>query len=73
MPDLNYFYFCGEELTVSTASKLRQRFPHARIVNSFGPTESTVTFSAVTITDDMINKADRLPIGYIKKIHLHLF
>ncbi len=67
MPDLKYFYFCGEELTVSTASKLRQRFPHARIVNSFGPTESTVAFSAVTITDHMINKADRLPIGYIKK------
>lgn len=66
MPDLGYFYFCGEELTVSTASKLRQRFPNARIVNSFGPTESTVAFSAVAITDDMINKANRLPIGFVK-------
>lgn len=67
MPDLGYFYFCGEELTVGTASKLRQRFPKARIVNSFGPTESTVAFSAVAITEDMITKADRLPIGFIKK------
>ena len=66
MPSLTHFYFCGEELTVGTASKLHQRFPNARVVNSFGPTESTVAFSAVTITDEMINKSDRLPIGYIK-------
>ncbi len=66
MPDLSHFYFCGEELTVSTASKLRQRFPNARIINSFGPTESTVAFSAVAISNEIIEKADRLPIGYIK-------
>ncbi|MDR1605878.1 MAG: D-alanine--poly(phosphoribitol) ligase subunit DltA [Streptococcaceae bacterium] len=66
MPELKYFYFCGEELTVGTAAKLQQRFPDGRIVNSFGPTESTVAFSAVTITEEMIRKAERLPIGYIK-------
>lgn len=66
MPELTHFYFCGEELTVGTADKLKQRFPNARVVNTFGPTESTVAFSAVTITEEMIEKADRLPIGYIK-------
>lgn len=66
MPNLTHFYFCGEELTVGTAHKLRQHFPNARIVNSFGPTESTVAFSAVTITDEMIEQAERLPIGYVK-------
>ncbi|GAX47610.1 D-alanine--poly(phosphoribitol) ligase subunit DltA [Pseudolactococcus reticulitermitis] len=66
MPSLTHFYFCGEELTIGTADKIRQRFPQARVVNSFGPTESTVAFSAVTITDEMIEKSDRLPIGYIK-------
>lgn len=66
MPSLTHFYFCGEELTIGTASKLRQRFPKAKILNTFGPTESTVAFSAVTITDEMIDKSDRLPIGYIK-------
>jgi D-alanine--poly(phosphoribitol) ligase subunit 1 len=67
MPNLTHFYFCGEELTVGTAAKLRQHFPNARIVNSFGPTESTVAFSAITITDDMIAQAERLPIGYVKE------
>ncbi|GFH39758.1 D-alanine--poly(phosphoribitol) ligase subunit DltA [Lactococcus insecticola] len=66
MPDLTRFYFCGEELTVKTAAKLRQRFPQAVIVNSFGPTEATVAFSAVAISDEMIKSAERLPIGYVK-------
>lgn len=66
MPELTHFYFCGEELTVGTAEKLHQRFPKARVVNTFGPTESTVAFSAVTITEEMIEKAERLPIGYVK-------
>ncbi|MCM0582978.1 D-alanine--poly(phosphoribitol) ligase subunit DltA [Weissella diestrammenae] len=66
MPMLSHFYFCGEELTVSTAAKLHERFPNARIVNSFGPTEATVAFSAVAITPAMLAKAERLPIGYVK-------
>lgn len=66
MPTLKYFYFDGEELTVSTAQKLRARFPHARIVNAYGPTEATVALSAVAITDEMLENAERLPIGYPK-------
>ncbi|MDR3241836.1 MAG: D-alanine--poly(phosphoribitol) ligase subunit DltA [Lactobacillaceae bacterium] len=66
MPTISHFYFCGEELTVGTAAKLHERFPEAHIINSFGPTEATVAFSAVAITDEMIAKAERLPIGYVK-------
>lgn len=66
LPKLTHFYFDGEELTVKTAKKLRQRFPHAHIVNAYGPTEATVALSAVAITDDMLEKYKRLPIGYPK-------
>ena len=42
MPGITHFYFDGEELTVKTAQKLRERFPNARIINAYGPTEATV-------------------------------
>jgi len=34
MPGITHFYFDGEELTVKTAQKLRERFPDARIINA---------------------------------------
>ena len=66
MPGITHFYFDGEELTVKTAQKLRDRFPNARIINAYGPTEATVALSAVAITDDMLANMKRLPIGYTK-------
>ncbi|KXT78275.1 D-alanine--poly(phosphoribitol) ligase subunit DltA [Streptococcus sp. DD13] len=67
LPALTHFYFDGEELTVKTAKKLRERFPNARIVNAYGPTEATVALSAVAITDEMLASYKRLPIGYTKE------
>ena len=66
LPQLTHFYFDGEELTVKTAQKLRDRFPHARIINAYGPTEATVALSAVAVTDEMLQNCKRLPIGYTK-------
>ena len=66
MPSITHFYFDGEELTVKTAQKLRDRFPNVRIINAYGPTEATVALSAVAITDDMLANMKRLPIGYTK-------
>jgi hypothetical protein len=66
LPQLTHFYFDGEELTVKTARKLRDRFPQARIINAYGPTEATVALSAVAVTDEMLQNCKRLPIGYTK-------
>ncbi|MFX3888476.1 D-alanine--poly(phosphoribitol) ligase subunit DltA [Streptococcus suis] len=66
LPNLTHFYFDGEELTVKTAQKLRERFPKAVIVNAYGPTEATVALSAVAITNEMLVNYKRLPIGYTK-------
>ena len=66
MPAITHFYFDGEELTVKTAQKLRERFPNARIINAYGPTEATVALSAVAVTDEMLATLKRLPIGYTK-------
>lgn len=65
-PQLMNFIFCGEELPVRTARMLKKRFPQAKIFNTYGPTEATVAMTKIEITDDIIEKFDRLPIGYVK-------
>lgn len=66
MPDLKQFIFCGEELSVSTVKRLWQKFPNARIWNTYGPTEATVAITSCEITKEMVKKDKRLPIGYDK-------
>lgn len=61
--DLKLFLFCGERLTKETAGKLMERFPNAKVVNSYGPTESTVAVTAVCITPEMLQREELLPIG----------
>lgn len=63
MPNLGTFLFCGEVLTNKTCKKLRKRFPNSVIINTYGPTESTVAVTSIEITDDIINEYEPLPIG----------
>ncbi|SUP59096.1 D-alanine--poly(phosphoribitol) ligase subunit 1 [Weissella viridescens] len=72
MPNIKYFYFDGEELTVGTAQKLRERFPDARIVNAYGPTEATVALSAVAITDEMLEKLSDFQLVIQSRILQHI-
>lgn len=60
---MELFLFCGERLTKETAGKLKERFPRAKVINSYGPTESTVAVTAVEITKEMIEREEALPIG----------
>ncbi|MCA5011495.1 MULTISPECIES: D-alanine--poly(phosphoribitol) ligase subunit DltA [unclassified Enterococcus] len=64
---LKIFLFCGEELPKATAQKLLERFPDAHIFNTYGPTEATVAISGVEITPELLEKYDRIPIGYVKE------
>lgn len=66
-PDLTHFLFCGEELPHSEAASLRKKFPNSHIFNTYGPTETTVAVTQVEITDEILNKYDRLPIGKTKE------
>lgn len=63
---LKLFLFCGERLAKETAGKLMDRFPEATVVNSYGPTESTVAVTAVRITREMLESEGPLPIGIPK-------
>lgn len=63
MPELELFLFCGETLTNYTAKSLQQRFPGAALVNTYGPTESTVAVTGVVITPEICAGDRTLPVG----------
>lgn len=63
LPDLRVFLFCGEVLTVETARRLRDRFPAAAVVNTYGPTESTVAVTSVVCSDALLDAYAVLPVG----------
>lgn len=66
MPALEVFLFCGETLTNATALKLMERFPQAVIMNTYGPTESTVAVTETAVTKEQALKDEPLPVGKAK-------
>lgn len=66
LKDLRYFYFCGETLSKDTAEKLMERFPNTKVINTYGPTESTVAVTGIEVTKTMLEDKKSIPIGYEK-------
>lgn len=67
LPDVRQFVFCGEKLFATTVKKLMERFPQAEIVNTYGPTESTVMITWIPITRELLeNYSNNLPVGKVK-------
>jgi len=63
MPYINLFLFCGEALSNNTAQKLLERFPAAKVINTYGPTESTVAMTDIDITSEVLQNHNPLPLG----------
>jgi len=63
LPDLRVFLFCGEILSKPLVTALRDRFPGARVINTYGPTECTVAVTSVEISDAHLAAPTALPIG----------
>ena len=66
LPQMNTFLFCGEILPNITANKLLDRFDSVNVINTYGPTESTVAVTSVLVTKEMINNTTSLPVGKTK-------
>lgn len=64
MPDLKTMIFCGEILANSTALEFIDRFPKARLVNVYGPSESTCACAGIEITRQMAESEKPIPIGF---------
>lgn len=66
LPNMKIFLFCGEILTNHIALQLIKRFPNANIINTYGPTESTVAVTEQLITKELCENGKPLPIGIAK-------
>ena len=67
LPNLKKFLFCGEVLTNKTVERLQERFPNAKIINTYGPTESTVAITDILVTKSVNKRIMPLPVGKPKK------
>ena len=66
LPQMQVFLFCGEALGNRTARKLQERFPNSCVVNTYGPTESTVAVTDVLVTREVEQQENPLPVGRAK-------
>ncbi|NIZ13554.1 AMP-binding protein, partial [Phaeobacter sp. HF9A] len=66
LPDMACFVFCGEALPKPLVAELFARFPGARVINTYGPTECTVAVTSVEITAAHLASPEALPIGYAR-------
>jgi D-alanine--poly(phosphoribitol) ligase subunit 1 len=67
VPSVHSFLFCGEALPKMTASRLLDRFPSSRVLNTYGPTEATVATSLIDVTREVLAKYPDMPVGYAKR------
>ncbi|MFP7494486.1 D-alanine--poly(phosphoribitol) ligase subunit DltA [Terribacillus saccharophilus] len=66
LPELETFLFCGEVLPLAVARELKERFPNAKVFNTYGPTEATVAVTSIEVTEGLLSKEEALPVGFPK-------
>jgi D-alanine--poly(phosphoribitol) ligase subunit 1 len=67
VPTLRHFLFCGEALPKATAQRLLERFPMARVLNTYGPTEATVATTLIDVTSEVLARYTDMPVGFPKR------
>lgn len=65
MPNLKIILFCGEKLSKKTVNKLFSRFDNIRIINSYGPTETTFAVTSKEYTNSLDNE-EEISVGTSK-------
>lgn len=64
LPRLDNVILCGEVFRNATALKLIERFPSARILNTYGPTE-TQAVTDIVVDEALATEVNPLPVGYL--------
>lgn len=63
LPELRLAFFCGEPLPRPIAKAFAEAAPAARLINLYGPTETTIAITAHEITPDDLLADGIVPIG----------
>ncbi len=71
LPSIEQFVLSGENLSTQLVKDLKLRFPKAKIVNAYGPTETTIYASYAEVTDDLL-KENTLPICKVDDSNISL-
>ncbi|MHB8258711.1 MAG: AMP-binding protein [Bacteroidia bacterium] len=71
LPSIKQFVLSGEDLSVTLTKQLKRCFPNARIINAYGPTETTIYASFVEISDAMLHEKS-LPISKVDNETIYL-
>lgn len=64
LPDVRLAFFCGEPLTWPVARAFRSAAPEARMVNLYGPTETTIAITAFDVPRTKVETEGIVPIGH---------
>lgn len=64
LPRLDNVILCGEVFRNATALKLIERFPGARVLNTYGPTE-TQAVTDIVVDEALAQEVNPLPVGYL--------
>lgn len=63
LPGIRYAFFCGEALRWESASAFRSAASSARVVNLYGPTETTIAITSFELTGRSGGSEVIVPIG----------
>lgn len=61
LPNITQFVLSGENLWTQLVKDLKARFPQSKIINAYGPTETTIYAGFAEITNELLNEP-ALPI-----------
>jgi D-alanine--poly(phosphoribitol) ligase subunit 1 len=61
LSSIQQFVLSGENLSTQLVKDLKTRFPKAKIINAYGPTETTIYAGCAEVTDELLNE-NSLPI-----------
>lgn len=63
LPSLTHSFFCGEALSSDLAIDWMKAAPHSRVIDLYGPTETTIAVTSYEVNTADADRFDPVPLG----------